>query len=440
MKKIWLIFKREYITKVKKKAFVATTLLVPILMVGASIGIGFLSSSSTQKLKLAVKDESGLFENKIRGLDTEELNFKYFDSLDISKDSLTNSYTTLGYDGVLYIPDIDFDAERQLKHFNYYSNQTLGLKTKAYLEQELSKVIRSAKLKRLNYDEDLIAELDKEIQILTSVKGEEEITDGKTETATAIGYLIAFIIYIYLFAYGSMVMRSVMEEKNNRIVEVIVTTIKPFQLMMGKILGIGAVGLTQLLIWVVIFITTSMFATAIIGPEAFENANSMQAASTMDQADMEMKIASVIAYLGEINWFRVGFSFLFYFFFGYILYAAQFAAVGSAASDDGDVQTLMFPISLPIIISIVIMMTVIEDPYSGMANWASMIPLTSPVVMMARIPFFDNAFWPHQLLSMLVLAGSAIGMVWIAGRIYRIGILVQGQKVTFKKLWKWLRY
>ena len=439
MNKIWLIFRREYLTKVKKRAFIVTTLVVPILFVAAMIGIGMISQSSSEQISFAVKDDSGLFENKVRGMDTDNLTFVYYDSTNLSKDSLLDTYTKLGYSGLLYIPKIDFIAERQIKTLNYYANQTIGLKTKAYLESELSEVIRSERIKSLGYDEEIIAQLSEQITIQTTIDGEKG-SDGKTEIATAIGYLIGFIIYIYLFVYGAMVMRSVMEEKTNRIVEVIITTIKPFQLMMGKILGIGAVGLTQLIIWAVIFVTTFSLAGIILGPELMDAQNSMPSAemNQMDAAEMEEQIANALMYIGEINWFRVGISFLFYFLFGYILYAAQFAAVGSAASDDGDVQTLMFPISIPIIISIVIMMAIIDQPNSGLAFWGSVIPFTAPVVMMSRIPF-DIPIW-EQLLSMIILLASSLGMVWIAGRIYRIGILIQGQKVSFGKLWKWLRY
>lgn len=439
MHKIWLIFKREYLTKVKKKAFVVTTLVVPILFVAAMVGITLISQSSSEKATFAIKDDSGLFENKVRGLDTENLNFIYYDSTNITKDSLLNAYDKLGYNGVLYIPKIDFAAERQLKKINYYTTQTIGLKTKSYLEDELSEVIRSERIKKLGYDENLIAELNQKIQINTTVDGAQN-SDSKTEIATAIGYLIGFIIYIYLFAYGAMVMRSVMEEKTNRIVEVIITTIKPFQLMMGKIIGIGAVGLTQLLIWFIIFIAAYSVAGVVLGPELMEAQNNMPSSemSQINPDDMEDMIAGIMADIGTINWWRVGLSFIFYFLFGYILYAAQFAAIGSAASDDGDVQTLMFPISVPIIISIVIMMAVIDQPNSGLALWGSLIPLTSPVVMMSRIPF-EISIW-QQLLSMVILFGSSLGMVWLAGRIYRIGILIQGQKVSFAKIWKWLSY
>jgi ABC-2 type transport system permease protein len=441
MNKVWLIFQREYLTKVKKKAFILTTLLVPILFVAATVGIGLISNSSTTKLRLAVKDDSGLFANKIRGLDTDNLNFVYYGTDNISKDSLLNTYEKLGFNGVLFIPEIDLE-KNYYPAINYHSNQTIGFKTKTLIETELSEVIKVAMIQKLAYNPEDIARLDQKIKIQSVNINNEEASDI-TEIATAIGYLMAFIIYIYLFAYGSMVMRSVMEEKSNRIVEVIITTIKPFQLMMGKILGIGAVGLTQLLIWLVIFIGTTFAITAIIGPETMSASQGSMAGGEMAQyspEDAEEMVAMIMLQLQEVNWIRVIFSFLFYFFFGYILYAAQFAAIGSAASDDGDVQTLMFPISIPIIISIVIMVSTIEDPYSGMARWGSMIPLTAPVVMMSRIPFFENAYWLHQLISMVLLMITSVGMVWIAGRIYRIGILIQGQKVTFGKLWKWLRY
>jgi ABC-2 type transport system permease protein len=209
--------------------------------------------------------------------------------------------------------------------------------------------------------------------------------------------------------------------------------------MMGKILGIGAVGLTQLLIWAIVFNTLYFAAAFVIGPELEASSQAMTNGTEMaqfSQEDAQEMVQQVLSDLGQVNWARVSVSFIFYFFFGYILYASQFAAIGAAASDDGDVQTLMFPISIPIIISIVIMVSTIEQPNSSLAFWGSMIPLTSPVVMMSRVPF-EIAWW-EQILSMLILFGSSLGMVWVAGKVYRIGILIQGQKVSFAKIWKWM--
>lgn len=440
MNKIWLIFKREFLTRVRKKSFVVTTLLVPVLFVGAIIGIAFISSSSEEKLRLAVKDDSGLFENKIRGLDKSNLTFSYFDSLDIDRDSLRHVYFQEGFDGLLYIPAFsmkDVVERSYLPQVTYYADQTVGFKTKFYIESELSEVIRKEVIKRENLDENILKKLDSKLEIQAIIGGDDE-AGSITEIATAIGYMIAFIIYIYLFAYGTMVMRSVMEEKTNRIVEVIITTVKPFQLMMGKILGIGAVGLAQLFIWAIIFNGLYLLAGIFIGPE-LESASNMTGGAEMAQyseEDIQEMVRGIMASLGQINWFRVIFSFIFYFVFGYILYASQFAAVGAAANDDGDVQQMVFPISIPIIISIFIMMTIIEQPNSSLAFWGSVIPFTAPVVMMARIPF--EISWWDQIISMVLLAGSAIGFVWLAGRIYRIGILIQGQKASFKKIWQWM--
>jgi len=440
MRKIWLIIKREYITRVRKRAFLVTTLIVPILSVAAMIGIAFLSGASEENLSLAVKDESGLFENKVRGLDKSNLNFKYFGPGSISKDSLLNTYSTRNYDGLLYIPAIDeslLSSQDYLPQLSYFSGQTIGSKTKYYIESELSEVVRKQLISLEELDESILDKLDRKLEI-QAVIGDDSEVGSITDIATAIGYLIAFIIYIYLFAYGAMVMRSVMEEKTNRIVEVIITTVKPFQLMMGKILGIGAVGLTQLLIWGIVFNVLYLSAGLIIGPELETSSQTMMNSemAQYDQQEINDIAQGILSDLSKINWFRVISGFLFYFFFGYILYASQFAAIGAAATDDGDVQTLMFPISIPIIISIVIMVTTIEQPNSGLAVWASMIPLTSPVVMMSRIPF--EISWWQQIISMLILLSSSIGMVWVAGRVYRIGILIQGQKVSFGKIMKWM--
>ena len=439
MKKILLIIQREYLTRVRKRAFIVTTLLVPILFVGAFIGITFITSSSEENLSIAVKDDSGLFENKIRGMDKSNLTFQYFGPHALPKDSLRNAFGLMNFDGLLYIPSlqsVDLAAENYLPSISYYADYSIGYKTKLYVETELSKVIRAQVIKTENLDEAVIERLENKLEI-QSIIGDETESSAMTGIATAIGYLTGFIIYIYLFAYGAMVMRSIMEEKTNRIVEVIITTVRPFQLMMGKILGIGAVGFTQLVIWGIVFNGLYLAAAWIIGID-MDAAQSMPAAemAQFDQEDIELMAQEIFAGLSLVNWGRVILSFLFYFFFGYILYASQFAAVGAAVTDDGDVQTMMFPISIPIILSIIIMVTTIEQPNSGLSFWSSLIPFTSPVVMMSRIPF--GISWWEQLLSMAILASTSLVMVWLAGKIYRIGILIQGQKPSLRKMWGWL--
>lgn len=441
MKKIWLIIQREYLTRVRKRAFLVTTLLVPVLFVAAIIGIAFISSASEEQLSLAVKDDSGLFENKVRGLDQTNLKFTYYGPDAAGRDVLLDTYAAEDFDGLLYIPELDVAKLAELDYLpqlSYYASQTVGYKTKSFLEAELSEVMRKEMIREAQLDPAMLEKLDRQFRI-QAIVGDEAESGSLTGIATAIGYLVAFIIYIYLFAYGAMVMRSVMEEKSNRIVEVIITTVRPFQLMMGKIIGIGAVGLTQLVIWGVVFNGLYFLAALTFAP-GLESSSppTMMGGGEMafDQQEMALYVEEILADLSRINWFRVITAFLFFFGFGYVLYASQFAAVGAAASDDGDVQTLMFPISIPIIISIVIMMTIIEQPNSGLAVWASLIPFTSPVVMMARIPF-GIPVW-QQLLSMAILFGTSLAMVWVAGRVYRIGILIQGQKPGLKQLWRWV--
>ena len=442
MNKIWLIIKREYITRVRKRAFLVTTLLIPVVFVVATFGIAYISSSSEENLTIAVKDDSDLFENKIRGLDKSNLNFIYFGTDKMIKDSLLVTYESMNFDGLLYIPHFDMDQlsnQGYLPQLSYYSSQAVGVKTKFYIEAELSEVIWAGLIKAVALEDDFLAKLDQKLEIQSIIGGAEEAA-SRSEIATIIGYLMAFIIYIYLIAYGAMVMRSIMEEKTNRIIEVIITTVKPFQLMMGKILGIGAVGLTQLIIWGVLFSGLYLAAGLIFGPELAANSQTMTTSAEMSQISPEQTeemIQSIMIGITNVNWIRVSLSFIFYFFFGYILYASQFAAIGAAATDDGDVQVLMYPIYIPIVIAIVIMTTTIEQPNSSIAFWSSIIPFTAPVVMMARVPF--EIPWWEQVLSMVILFGSSIGMVWLAGKIYRIGILIQGQKVSFKKLWKWMR-
>ncbi|MDQ3845872.1 MAG: ABC transporter permease, partial [Bacteroidota bacterium] len=262
--------------------------------------------------------------------------------------------------------------------------------------------------------------------------------------ASGIGYVTAFLIYITLFIYGVMVMRGVMEEKTNRIAEVIISSVKPFQLMIGKIIGIGAVGLTQFLIWIVLISVISSALMSMIPPDVLQQVQEtgQQIPGQSQQGSEALRnLASAQLSLSTVNWGMIIFSFLFYFFGGYLFYASLFAAVGSAVNEDAqDAQSLTFPITLPIILGIVIMINSINDPSSSLATWASIVPFTSPIVMMSRIPFGVPDTVPYwQLgLSMLLLVIGFLFTTWLSAKIYRTGILLYGKKPTWKEMIKWV--
>lgn len=279
-------------------------------------------------------------------------------------------------------------------------------------------------------------------------KEETQVVIKKTSThkkphsdiAYAVGYGGGFLIYITLFIYGSMVMRGVMEEKTNRIAEVIVSSVKPFQLMIGKIVGIGAVGLTQFFLWMILILVFGAVISAFIPPDIMAKAGGMghgMPGSSEQAREAMMSLARVKSDFASVNWWLVIPSFVFYFFFGYLFYASIFAAVGSTVNEDPqDAQSLMFPITMPIILSIVIMFNSIQDPDGKLATWSSMIPFFSPVVMMARIPF--GVPWWQIASSMLLLASGFIFTTWLGAKIYRTGILLYGKKVTWREIGKWL--
>ncbi|MBX7261153.1 MAG: ABC transporter permease [Chitinophagales bacterium] len=423
------IIYREFTTRVKKKSFLLVTILVPIFIGLLMIGTILVAINSTGKMTIAVKDETKLFEDKFRGLDQKNITFHYIldsKTIDDWKQNYTNDYNAL-----IYIPIIDMENPKGITCF---SDKPLDFHTETIITDALSDVVRNQVLMQKNYDVDLIQKLEEKIPIEMVINNEKQT--GRNSLSGGFGYIAGFLIYMFLFIYGTMVMRGVSEEKTTRIIEVLATMVKPFYLMLGKIIGIGMVGLFQVGIWAVLIFGIQTLIGLLFAGQISDMQN-VQSVGNYEQAQVSVQmINESIEALNSFSLIRIFLSFIFYFFFGYVFYAAQFAAIGSAVTDDTDVQSLTLPVTIPIILSIVLMSVVVEQPYSPVAFWASMIPFSSPVVMMARIPYDIN--WWEQILSMFILLISSIGMVYIASRVYRIGILTQGKKVQFKELWKWL--
>jgi ABC-2 type transport system permease protein len=426
---IFHIIYREFITRARKKSFIILTILLPVL-----VGIMLLASiliaiNATEEMNIAVKDETRLFEDKIRGLDNGKLSFHYIrDNQNIEhwKENYEKKY-----DALLYIPILDLDKPNGI---TYYSNKQLGYQTESIINKAITEEIRNRVLIREKYDVELIDKLAKEISIEKVIKDKTQY--GRSSLAGGIGYIAGFLIYMFLFVYGAMVMKGVSEEKQNRIVEVLITIVKPFDLMLGKILGIGLLGLFQFLIWgILIFGIQTLIG--IFFAEDMQQIETIQSSSNFENANLGTQVLTDISLaLKDLDIARILFSFLFYFLFGYIFYAAQFAAIGSAVTDDTDTQSFTFPITIPIIISLVLMSIAIEQPFSAAAKWGSMLPFSSPIIMPARIPF--NVSWLEQLASMFILVAASIIMIWLSARIYKVGILVQGKKVNFKEIIQWI--
>lgn len=432
MNKIILIIKREYLTRVKKKSFVIMTLLGPLLMAGLMLVPIWLATKDKDMQRIEVVDETKAFINQFEN--TKELEFKHeFRSIADAKADLYNSK----YTSILYIKKTDNEPIVEM----YYKKQP-GFSTVNKIENTIEDVMRNIELNaKYKITKEQLAEIQPNISVKAiSINAEGEEESKNIGISTALGFGGAIMIYFFIFMFGVQVMRGVIEEKTNRIVEIIISSVKPFQLMMGKIAGIALVGLTQFLLWIVL---TGIIYTVIMGAFGVDEIAMQTTQTEQILNDVNPKLSSphpyqdIIDGIESIPITQILISFLFYFIAGYLLYGALFAAIGSAVDSEADTQQFMLPITIPLIFSFVVAQTVMDNPDGTLAFWLSMVPLTSPVIMMVRIPFGGVDTW-ELLLSMVLLIAGFIGTTWVAGKIYRTGILMYGKKVTYKELWKWL--
>jgi ABC-2 type transport system permease protein len=437
MKKVWIIVTREYLTRVRNKTFLLSTFLFPLVMVLFVVGSAYLGAKSIQQNKIAVQDQSGRYKNQLSNTNTTF--FGYPEQV-----SQTN-YKELGYKGLLVVYSSDQNTPDSIR---LYSHQQMGLSTDETIKSQIQKVnedilLLERGLNRLVLDS--IRKASERFDLLNyrsyKVSGSELKEDNKS-LAYAIGFASGIIIYITLFVYGASVMRGVMEEKTNRIAEVIVSSVKPFQLMLGKIIGIAAVGLTQLLLWIGVLVLLSSLSSIFLPQELLQHTQQTNEAmpSMVQNQAMALKAAEVRDIVLSANWPLIIGCFLFYFMGGYLFYAALFAAVGSVVNEDPqEAQSLMLPITLPIILGFVMMTSSIENPTGDIAFWGSILPFTSPIVMMARIPSGVPESVPYwQLaLSMTLLIGGFLFTTWLSGKIYRTGILMYGKRATWKEMMRW---
>lgn len=436
MNKIWLIIQREYWTRVRKKSFLITTLLAPLGIV-ALFGISMLVALSGQSdRRIVVIDESGEFTNKL-----EDKNGLYFKYADTTLAYMNEVYKNLEYDGILYIPA---PKNWQTIRPEYRSDGSLGQVAKAHIAKQIEKVTRNILIEQENVDKNALEKINNiDVSVTEKIIGQEDEKEASAEVSMVMGYILGFAIYIILLVYGTMVMKGVAEEKTSKVVEIIISSVKPFQLMMGKIIGVGMVGLTQFVIWGILiviaqFVIVLAFAGQLADLQALANDPAL-AAGQPNQAE----IAGYVAAFQQINLVQLFFIFIFYFFGGYLLYGSLYAAIGSAAGDDVDSNnSLSFIVTIPIILSITIMTAVVRDPSSTLASFSSIFPLTSPVVMPARLGFgFDSLpelYWQLPLSMVMLVLGFCF-TTWVAGRIYRTGILMQGKKITLKDMGMWLK-
>jgi ABC-2 type transport system permease protein len=437
---ISLIIKREYLTRVRKKTFIIMTILGPVLMASLIIvPILMAKFSETEESKIRVIDESGLFTGKLP--DSESMVF-VMDSMPLSeaKESFNPDKET----AILYIPGNVINNTGSIMLF---SAKQPNLNMVTTIERTIQKEVENMKLQARGIDKNILDEIKTKVNVNTRTlteQGEEETNAGLTY---AVGFIGAMLVYMFIFLYGAQVMRGVIEEKTNRIVEVIISSVKPFQLMMGKIIGIALVGLTQFLLWVVLTFTISSVVTGIfldpnqIQEQMKQRTTAMGTPAAVQEEvseEVDSELGNVFNAINSINFPLLIGTFLFYFLGGYLLYGALFAAIGSAVDAESDTQQFMLPITIPLILSIVVSQSILQNPESSLAFWFSMIPFTSPVVMMVRIPF-GVAPW-ELALSMSFMVIGFLFTTWIAGRIYRTGILMYGKKPSWKELGKWLFY
>lgn len=434
MSKIWLILKREFSTRVRKRTFIIMTILGPILSSALFILPAYLATLPEDDRTVTILDQPGLLDFD-RG--KESIRFRYLPPTKFSLEQAKEFFANSSDYALLYIPySSNNDPDILSKGSILFSKGDVSLGVESYVQNQLDKYIQAEKLKAQGVDPDILARTKTRVHLRTiNIEAGKE-TESLAPVKMGIGYIAAFLIYLFVFIYGSQVMRGVIEEKTSRIVEVMISSVKPYQLMAGKIFGLAGVALLQFIIWVVFGVGIYLLTiTFVLGNKL--DAAQVAANGAIQNVDNDM-IFKIVNTIEAINFPYIIGCFLFFFIFGYLLYAALFAAVGSAVDKESDTQQFMFPISLPLIAGIIVLIRALDNPDGPIAFWFSMIPFTSPIVMMARVPFNIPAW--ELALSMTILVVTFVVITWLAARIYRTGILMYGKKPKFKELLRWISY
>jgi ABC-2 type transport system permease protein len=449
MNKIFIIIRREFLSRVKKKSFIIMTILTPLLMGAIMIVPGLLASmGDTTVKKIAVVDNTKMFVNKLQN--TDNINYEY-----ITADDFAEYKANMEAKGVNAILLIDPTIINNPKGAKIYSNEDVSIETSSKIESSMEDIIKGEKMKTFNIQNiDVLLEKIKSKVNLTTIKLDENGNEKQTNTVVIMGiaYVFGFMMYLFIFIFGSQVMRGVIEEKSNRVVEVIISSVKPIQLMMGKIIGVAAVGLVQFLIWIIlsigIFIGVQSYmadsyakklgqkteVTSVMSSPGAAQVNPADMAKIQEEYGDTTKIFSSISE----RIVPIIIYFIIFFIGGYLLYSSLFAAVGSAVDNETETQQFMLPITIPIILALMVMMHTFQNPNSPISFWFSIIPFTSPIVMMARIPF-EIPTW-EIIMSIVILYATIFGTIWLSSKIYRTGILMYGKKTSFKEMIKWIRH
>jgi ABC-2 type transport system permease protein len=437
MNTILTIIQREYLVRVRKKSFIVMTILGPLLVLGFYGVIFWAGISSSSQKTVDVIDESGLFVNKFNN--TDETVYTYLKQpLAKAKADFAKSEK----DALVFIPK---DVVTNPKTVQIFAEKGVTFELQSNVERAISKEIERIKLTEAGIDRKVIEDAKVNVDAQTiSLKDGDEKSNNALATML-LSYFCAFLIYVTVLVYGMQVMRGVMEEKTSRIIEVVISSVKPFQLMLGKIIGVGLVGLTQFALWILLTLGLSTAATAVFGPSVQQSMTAQAQQNVPNQEEVKRKmeaadnpVVKLFDGIKSLNVTLIVACFLFYFLGGYLIYSALYGAIGAAVDSETDTQQFMLPMMLPIIAGIAFAQMAARDPDSGVAFWTSIIPFTSPIVMMARIPFGVPAW--ELALSMALLVLGFIGTTWVAARIYRVGILMYGKKPTYRELSKWLFY
>lgn len=434
--KIGIIIQREFNERVHKKSFIITTLLTPLLMIGLMIApMLIMTYNEDEQREVIVIDDSGIVAPMLQ--DNAEIAFKPISvPIETAREVFKEDYFA-----ILHIGKDIMELPTDIR---LYTNKSSSITIENHITTQIETVLQNEKLKRLNIKElpQILADIKTDVSIQSFKNDDEGGKSSSTIVATVIAYILSFMLYMFLLIYGVMVMQSVIEEKNNRVLEVMVSSVAPFDMMLGKIFGVASVAVLQIIIWIALIAGIGYFLVPHIMPAEVTQALAMlqqglPVANTADTPDSGLLQA--ILTLTDIEYLAtICVSLLLLMVGGFLLYAAMFAAVGSAVDNVQDAQQLQLPITLPIILALLVMLSVINNPTSDIAFWFSMIPLTSPIVMMARVPY-DIPTW-EIVISLVVLYTTFIAVVWVAAKIYRVGILMHGKKPGIKELWHWIRY
>ncbi|MFT5713632.1 MAG: ABC-2 type transport system permease protein [Flavobacterium sp.] len=435
---ITLIIKREFIAKVRNKSFIVMTFLSPLLFVGIAAFVGYLSSMKADTKRIAIHDESGLFVEEFVSKNTDKSEYKYIDLSLIDTQFLKDSITNESYEGLLLIPKTTNIADLE-SNIQFISNDSPSISFIENVQGIIAKEITNINLEEADLDTEAIKTAQSKVNISLAKASGEQSVKGLNEIKIAIGGGFGYLIMMFIIIYGNMVMRSVIEEKTNRIIEIIISSVKPFQLMIGKIVGTSLAGILQFFIWALIGLSlmfaASLFFGVNLGPTAKVPPELMQQAQNEFASTAQMYIKE----LWNLPIASILIGFIVYFIGGYFLYSSFYAAIGAAVDNQTDSQQFLLPIIMPLVLSVYVgFFSVMNDPNGTLAIVFSMIPLTSPIVMLMRIPF-GVPLW-QIAISVTLLFATFFSVVWFAAKIYRVGILMYGKKPTWKELYKWLKY